>query len=83
MVGWDIATEPGIMKLAGQRLDMFLDTYLGHEVDSTLWQRRDVWMVYAMFFDYLYYRVRSSTDSAGTQSDNARQIEAYLAERFL
>lgn len=81
-IGWDVAIPPGVMKLTGQRLDMFLDTYLGHKVDPTLRQRRDVWMVYQMFFACLFYRVWMSKDSTGTLSSNARQIEAYLNERF-
>jgi len=81
-IGWDIAIPPGVMKLTGQRLDMFLDTYLGHKVDLTLRQRRDVWMVYHMFFACLFYRIWMSKDSTGTLSSNGRQIEAYLNERF-
>jgi thiamine kinase-like enzyme len=80
---WDIDNPPGIMKLTGQRLDMFLTTYFGHKVDATLRQRRDVWMVFGMFFALFFYRILMSKDSTGTSSSNVRQIEAYLNERFL
>ena len=82
-IGWDIAIPPVVMKLTGQSLDMFLDTYLGHKLDETLRQRRDVWMVYHMFFACLFYRIWISKDSTGMLPSNVRQIEAYLKERFL
>ena len=82
-IGWDIAIPPGVMKLTSQRLDTFLDTYFGHKVDATLRQRRNVWMVYHMFFACVFYRIWMSKDSTGTRSSNGRQIEAYLNERFL
>jgi thiamine kinase-like enzyme len=82
-IGWDIAIPPGVMQLTGQRLDMFLDTYLEHKIDSTLWQRRDVWMVYHMFFAYLFFCLWMSKDSTRALSSNARQLETYLKERFL
>ena len=78
MIGWDVATTLR-MKLTGRRLDLFLDTYLMHKVDPTLRQRRDVWMVYVMFFNYLYFCV----EVRDTGSHNAHQIETYLTERFL
>jgi aminoglycoside phosphotransferase (APT) family kinase protein len=81
MIGWDIATA-WQMELTGQRLDMFLDTYLSHEADPTLRLRRDLWMVYTMFFDHLYHRTQISTDSTGKQAYTVRQIEAYLTDRF-
>jgi aminoglycoside phosphotransferase (APT) family kinase protein len=81
MIGWSAANSPG-MELTGRRLDAFLDTYLMHNMDPTLRRRRDVWMVYSMFFDYLYFRGQASADSAGKPSFSAREIEAYLTERF-
>jgi thiamine kinase-like enzyme len=82
-IGWDIAIPRGVMKLTGQRRDMFFETYLGNKVDSTLRQRSEVWMVYQMFFAFLFYRIWMSKDSTGMLLSNARQIEAYLKERFL
>jgi aminoglycoside phosphotransferase (APT) family kinase protein len=81
MIGWSTANSPG-MELTGRRLDAFLDTYLMHDVDPTLRQRRDVWMVYSMFFDYLYFRGGISADSTGKPSSGTREIKAYLTERF-
>ncbi len=71
------------MELTGERLDSFLDTYLALEPDDTLRQRRDLWMVYTMFFDQMYHRTQISTDSTGKQAYTVRQIETYLTDRFL
>ena len=81
MVGFCAANSPG-MELAGERLDAFLDTYLMHGLDLTLRQRRDVWMVYSMFFDSLYFRSGTSVNSTAKRSSSERKIEAYLTKRF-
>jgi aminoglycoside phosphotransferase (APT) family kinase protein len=82
VIGWDIAT-PWQMQLTGERLDIFLDTYLSLEPDETLRQRRDLWMVYTMCFDQMYHRTQIPTDSSGKQAYTVQQIEGYLTSRFL
>lgn len=82
MIGWDIATN-WQMKLTGERLDNFLDAYLALEPDDTLRQRRDVWMIYTMYFDQIYHRTQIPTDSTGKQLYTVQQIETYLTQRFL
>ncbi len=81
-VGWDIATA-WQFELTGERLDRFLETYLMLEPDDTLRQRRDVWMVYTMFFDQMYHRTQIPSDMTGKQADTVRQIETYLRQRFV
>ncbi|MCB9079089.1 MAG: phosphotransferase [Anaerolineaceae bacterium] len=82
MIGWDIATG-WQMELTGESLDSFLDTYLALEPDDALRQRRDVWMVYTMYFDQIYHRTQIPTDSTGKQLYTVQQIETYLSQRFL
>ena len=82
MIGWDIATS-WQMKLTGEWFSSFLDTYLTLEPDATLCQRRDVWMVYTMFFDQMYHRTQMTTDLTDKHSYTVRQIETYLTNRFL
>lgn len=82
MLGWDIDTA-WQMKLTGAQLDHFLETYLALQPDDTLSQRRDVWMVYTMFFDQIYHRTQIPTDPTGKQAYTVQQIETYLTDRFL
>lgn len=82
MIGWDIATA-WQMELTGERLDAFLETSLELEPDDTLRQRRDLWMVYTMFFDQMYHRTQIPDDPTGRQSYTVQQIETYLTDRFL
>lgn len=82
MIGWDIATA-WQMESTGERLDAFLETSLELEPDDTLRQRRDLWMVYTMFFDQMYHRAQIPDDSTGRQSYTVQQIETYLTDRFL
>lgn len=82
MIGWDVATG-WQMELTGERFERFLDAYLALESDDTLRQRRDVWMVYTMYFDQIYHRTQIPTDTTGKQLYTVQQIESYLAKRFL
>lgn len=81
-VGWDIATA-WQMQLMGARLAEFLAGYLALQPDDTLSARRDVWMVYTMFFDQMYHRTQIPADATGRQLQTVSQIESYLARRFL
>jgi aminoglycoside phosphotransferase (APT) family kinase protein len=82
MIGWDIETS-WQMELTGDHIRDFLDTYLALEPDDTLPQRREVWMIYTMFFDQLYHRTQIPNDVTGRQLYTVQQIESYLTQRFL
>lgn len=82
MIGWDIATS-WQMELTSEWFNSFLDTYLALEPDVTLCQRRDVWMVYTMFFDQMYHRTQMTPDLTDKHSYTVQQIETYLTTRFL
>ncbi|MCB0209457.1 MAG: aminoglycoside phosphotransferase family protein [Anaerolineae bacterium] len=82
MIGWDIPTH-WQMELTGERLEEFIEAYLALEPDDTLRRRRDVWMVYTMYFDHIYHRTQIAADTTGRQLYTVQQIEGYLVERFL
>jgi len=82
MIGWDIPTG-WQMELTGERLERYLSSYLAYQPDETLLQRRDLWMVYTMYFDQIYHRTQIPTDTTGKQDYTVAQIESYLVQRFL
>jgi aminoglycoside phosphotransferase (APT) family kinase protein len=81
-VGWDVATA-WQFALTGEQLEGYLDTYLALRPDPTLRARREVWMVFTMFFDQLYHRTRLGDDRSGQHRLTVQQLERYLTERFL
>lgn len=81
MIGWDVATA-WQMELSSQRRERFLHAYLQQRADPTLITRRDVWMVYTMFFDQIYHRTQIASDTSGRQAHTVQQIERYLRARF-
>lgn len=80
-IGWDISTA-WQFELTGNRLERFLAAYQEQRADATLAERREVWMLFTMFFDQLYHRTQIAGDTTGRQAYTVERIEGYLLGRF-
>lgn len=51
----DFSVRPWMIKLNGERLNFYLNSYLHKRKDKTLIQRIKVWKKYLLLIDYLYF----------------------------
>lgn len=77
-LAWDIDNPPWQIKLTGQALDTFLQTYLASHPDPTLAERHKVWSTYLKFFDHFGYRLKAQQAANAIQAFPSAYYQATI-----